>query len=336
MSTPPDLSCPSNPAESCDVYDPEFFTFDAPRNTLGTDLTVPGSSHDCDGHLEIFNEANNCFSMDQASSGWNPKGVGSYGFGTDQWLSNSTQNCLNPRTQIYSASHASWAANASLSPDMLLDSGQDDTYGTALGKLISSPMCSGYSSKPNEDSFDGEFERLPPGSSSQQAYPSLQGYVSPSITPTAMPWSSPLLDDIGQLTQACWLDVWPGNTPIIVSSKFTATDPTCNWQVRRNSLHSVVPSLGVITDAHSSSPDSVLTPSQNPASKWPLGLHGCNMATTDNMVKTSLEKPSKGKVRRCFPPEKRRKVASVRDSRACILCRVNKSEVGKIILLGAY
>jgi hypothetical protein len=204
MSIPPDLSCPLNPAESCDVYDSEFFTCDAPRNTLGTDLTVPGLSHDCDGHLEIFNEANNCFSMDQASSGWSPKDVGSYGFGTDQWLSNSRQNCLNPLTEIYSASHASWAANASLSPDMLLDSWQDDTYGTAFGKVVLSPVGSGYSSKPNEDTFDGEFERLSPGSSSQQAYPSLQGYLPPSMTPTAIPLPSPLLDDIGQFVETSY------------------------------------------------------------------------------------------------------------------------------------
>jgi hypothetical protein len=334
MPIPPDL-CPLDPAGSFNFYDSVFCISDEPQNTSGTDLTVPGLSHDYNEYLEIFNGANNCLCGDWAFSGWNAKDVGSYGLGADQWLSSSRQNCLNPHTQIYPALHTSWAENASLPPNVGLDSWQDDTYRAAFGELISSPMGSGYSSKPNKDSFDGGFERLSLGGSYKQAYTSLQGYLSPSMTPTTMPLPPPRLNDNGQLTHAYWPNVWPQNTPIIASSRLTAADATCDWQVHRNSLHSIVPSLETITDAHSSSSDSVLTSTQNPASEWHLDLHRRNSAT-HNMFKISLEKPSKRRVRQCFGPEKRRKVASVRDSRACILCRVNKSEVGKIALSGVY
>jgi hypothetical protein len=88
-------------------------------------------------------------------------------------------------------------------------------------------------------------------------------------------------------------------------------------------------------NANSSSSRRRLNQSRNPTPKRSQNIYGSTGSSTrraflgSNSIQSRYlrERSTKGTARGCYGPEKRRKVASVRNVGACILCRVNRVEV---------
>jgi hypothetical protein len=355
---PMDLAVFSSPNPH-DAHSYDTPAFNMARSLSEMDWPFACQSHE--GYLEMFPEADRSVSMDQPLSGSDTnRTIDNQIFGFSQSLSDSqffpetnslnplptltnTEQCPDLWAQAYSVSRIPCTANIPLVPDMLCNLEPDNLSGSGFGRPNSSAMCLG---SPSIDcggcSADGHFSMQ--DHSPLQGYSPLQEYSSPQDSNIVPSWTPRLPGNIDQFTRTIWPNPHTENAPITVDHSFAAAGSAYNWQDSSSDCHSVARSPAVALNANSSSSRRCLNQTRNPTSKRPQNIYGSTGSPTmrtffgGNSIQSRYlqERSTKGIVRGCYGPEKRRKVASVRNVGACILCRINKVEVDKMSCLWIF
>jgi hypothetical protein len=347
---------------SSNLYNPYSYdtpAFDGARNPSEMNWSFACQCHE--GYLEIFPEVDHSVSMDLLSCGsGTSRAIDNQIFGINQSLSDSQlfpkSNSLNPLSpftngqqylnlwnQAQSVSHTPCMANTPLVPDMSGNPEPDNVRGSGFGLPISSAMWRGSPSIEHGCcSADGYFSMQdhPP----LQEYLPLQEYSSPQDLNVATSWTPSLPGNLGQSTLTEQPSASAQNAPMTVGHSSAATGRAFDWQDSSNDCDSVPLSLTVAMNANSSSSQQCLNQTRSPAPKGPENIYGrttsskrrCYFGNNNILSRDLVERSTKGTVRGCYGPDKRRKVASVRKAGACILCRVNKVEVDKMLDLWIF